>query len=160
VPAQIQADPSEFEVDMESVPPSVARKLFGGAKSTNQKKTPTATPESVSLPIKVDSTSEAPSARVADIPSPLRRFESATGLSSASHISEAQPEQLHQKVSTHSLTSTKSVPVIPRRNSGTQSWAPPSLQVRTDSGTEKNNTPMVSSVRDRIRQLELGARRN
>jgi hypothetical protein len=77
------------------------------------------------------------------------------------NASEAQAELVRQKVSVRSSTPTAAA--IPRRvsgDSGIQSWTPPSLQVRTESSTEANTTPMGSSVRDRIRQLELSARRN
>lgn len=189
VPTPIQADPvagtlSEWDVDIGSIPPSVARQLFGGSKGKDQKETATATAEPISLAtaepislhmmqhIKLDSTpctSETPSARFADVPSPLRRRESATTASLPTlprpHTTEAQPEQMRQKASIRSTT--PSAPVVSRRvsdnnqiNSSIQSWTPPSLQVRNESSTEANATPMGSSVRDRIRQLELSARRN
>lgn len=171
VSAPFQAEPaeevkSEFEVDIGSVPPSVARQLFGGAKGKDQKETATAIAEPISLTAKVDGTSAPPSARVAQVPSPLRRRESSTIFSSAPTLprpnaSEAQAELVRQKVSVRSSTPTAAA--IPRRvsgDSGIQSWTPPSLQVRTESSTEANTTPMGSSVRDRIRQLELSARRN
>lgn len=161
---QAEGRKPEFDVDIGSVPPSVVRQLFGGTKGKDQKETATATVSTISLPIKLDSTVESHSARVAEVPSPMRRRESSTTLSSVPllprpHTSHPQPDQMHQKVRADSWAPTTAVQTAlkPQRVSAA-SPAPP--QVRLASSTEGNATPMGSTVRDRIRQLELSARRS
>jgi len=85
VAAPIEADPAEeakpkFDVDIGSVPPSVARRLFGAFKGKEKENQEEPTP----LPIKLrgtSCTSAFQSSRVAEVPSPMRRRESATSLS-------------------------------------------------------------------------------
>lgn len=135
VAAPIEADSEEeakpkFDVDIGSVPPSVARRLFGafkGKEKENQE-------EPTTLPIKLrgtsctgpstvhqrskapnNSTSAFQSSRVAEVPSPMRRRESATSMS----------------------------------------WVPP-----MPTAADANTTSIGSSVRDRIRQLEISSRQN
>jgi len=154
VAAAIEADSTDeakpkFEVDEGSVPPSVARQLFGGSKAI-----PTAAAV-VSLPLKLDCTSSTKSS-VAEVPSPMRRRESSTTLSGVpprAHTSHGQPDQVRYKESATSMTPTAEARVL-------ASATPQPPQVRLESSAAGNTTPVVSSVRDRIRQLELSARRS
>jgi len=184
VATQVQADlsevpKSEFDVDSNSVPPSVARRLFDlGFQGKEQKEVVSAESLPLSLPTKLDGTSEQQNrARVAEVASPMRRRTSSdcVSLSGAPPlprplIVQTQPEaaatlpgaQVRQKVNVRSTTPTGAL--LNRRVSVE---TPPPPQVRPHSSSEDNTTPrssqmqpMASSVRDRVRQLELSARRN
>lgn len=121
------------EVDCSTVPPSVASRVFeSGFKGKDQK----ASAFAVGEPIKLDSTPEPQSGRVATIPSPLRHRESSTA-------------------------SMAGIPPLPRSHTS-QSETEAATPVPSDKASQKvGATPVRSgSVRDRIRQLELSARRN
>jgi len=133
---------SKFDVDIGSVPPSVARQLFGGTKGKEQKEAPS---DLVPLPIKLHGTSEPQSSRVAEVPSPMRRRETPVS------FSWAPPVQMSAS------STTPTAARIPRRVSAVTS---PPHQVRFESSTDGNTTSVGSSVRDRIRQLELSSRRS
>eukprot|EP00746_Dinoflagellata_sp_MGD_P125473 gnl/MRDRNA2_/MRDRNA2_60230_c0_seq1.p1 gnl/MRDRNA2_/MRDRNA2_60230_c0~~gnl/MRDRNA2_/MRDRNA2_60230_c0_seq1.p1 ORF type:complete len:299 (+),score=73.92 gnl/MRDRNA2_/MRDRNA2_60230_c0_seq1:97-993(+) len=139
----------EFGVDSCSVPPSVARRLFDlGFKGKDQKEASCSGGEPLSL--KLDDALEPQSARVADVPSPMRRRESST--SSLSSVPPQMPrQQCGQRASIRSVTPTG--PVLNRKE---VSATPPPLQV----AVHKPSMATPTSVRDRVRQLELSARRN
>jgi len=147
VPADQPEGPKpEFDVDSHSVPPSVARRLFDlGLKGKDQRES-IAPGESLSLKLgesltlKLDD--EPQSARVAEVPSPMRRRE--PSLTSFSSV----PPLPRQKVSVRSVTPTGAV-----LNRRVPMETPPPPQVASIASP-------ATSVRDRIRQLELSARRN
>jgi len=157
VPVQVVVEPIEeddsegpkpdFEVNTDSVPPSVARRLFdSGCKAKEP-----ASASSESLPvssIKLDCTSEPASARVADIPSPLRHRESSSSLSWAPPMPRPYMQQQREpQAKVRSVTPTPQV----HSNGGSECRTTP---------TCSDEQPKASSVRDRIRQLELSARRS
>jgi len=172
---QMQADhpegpKSEFEVDSYSVPPSVARRLFDLGFKGKDQKDPETLPSS--LPVKLDGSE---SARVAEVASPMRRRTS-------SEVSSGVPPLPRPHVSQTQNESAAALPGVKARSKGNARSStpvgtllkqrapvetPPPPQVRPHSSSEDNTTPvsshagpMASSVRDRIRQLELSARRN
>jgi len=151
---------SEYDVDIGSVPPSVARQLFGGTKGKDQNETATVTAESISLPVKRGGTPAPLSARVAEVASPMRRRESSSHTASVPLLprpqtSQVQAEPLRQKVSIRSTT--PGAPSIARRVSAE---TPPPPKICMESTAEASTPAMGSSVRDRIRQLELSTRRS
>lgn len=145
VAVPIEADQSEqpkpgFDVDSGSVPPSVARRLFDQSRKSKDQQDPgSSTGEPLAL--KLDGTSEDRNARVSDVPSPMRRRNS-------------------------SSTSLANVPQLPRQKVSVRSTTPTAAVVNRRVPTETPPPPQVckqspaTSVRDRIRQLELSARRN
>jgi hypothetical protein len=183
VAVQVQAEQSEvpkseFDVDSNSVPPSVARRLFDlGFKGKEHKEAVSAESLPLSLPTKLDGASEQHNrARVAEVASPMRRRASSECVSLSGvpplprpHVLQTQPEaatlpgaEARQKVNVRSTTPTGAL-----LNRRVPVETPPPPQVRLHSSSEDNTTPrssqmqpMASSVRDRIRQLELSARRN
>lgn len=174
VPAvQLEGPKPEFGVDSHSVPPSVARRLFDlGFKGKDQKETSCPAGESLSLKfdepplsarvaltpttgeslaLKLD---EPQSARVADVPSPMRRRDSATAsLSSVPPLPPSDCSQKAvQKVNARSATPTGAVLT---RRVAMETPPPPQVTLQGPMMATPNG-----SVRDRIRQLELSARRN
>lgn len=137
----------EFDVESDSVPPSVARRLFDlGFKGKDQNDSGSTTGESLSL--KLEGSSEPESARVVDVPSPMRRRESPTSVPSI-------PPLPRQKVTTRSATPTGAL--LTRR---VPAETPPPPQVLSHDPITASSTCTTPSVRDRVRQLELSARRN
>merc|ERR1719453_748162 len=100
VPADHSEGPKpEFGVDNCSVPPSVARRLFDlGFKGKDPKEDhelvrarSCSGGEPLSLNLKLDDASEPQSARVAEVPSPMRRRESPTASLSSVTVSSTVP---------------------------------------------------------------------
>jgi len=168
VPADHSEGPKpEFGVDNCSVPPSVARRLFDlGFKGKDPKEDhelvrarSCSGGEPLSLNLKLDDASEPQSARVAEVPSPMRRRESPTASLSSVTVSSTVPPQMprqsgSQKGSIRSVTPTGAL-----LNRKVASETPPPPQVAPQNPS-MGPTATPTSVRDRIRQLELSARRN
>lgn len=149
-----EAPKSEFDVDGYSVPPSVARRLFDpGFKGKDQKETSSAAGEPLSL--KLEDAAESESGRVADVPSPMRRRDSSTTLASVPPLPRQKVSDKKAASSGSTIRSvTPSGPVLNRR---VAMETPPPPQVTLHDPTMASP---ATSVRDRVRLLELSARRS
>lgn len=168
-PTVIPAEPAEgskfeFDVDIGSVPPSVARRLFGGARGKDQKESGTAA-EPMCLLGNLNRASEPQNARITEIPSPMRRRETAASLSFAPPLPkpkglQPQAEQARADVSVRRSRAASTAAFSLPQNSAE---SPPPPQAGVEGCADGNATPVMTrnisgtSVRERIRQLELSA---
>jgi hypothetical protein len=186
---QSEGPKPEFGVESHSVPPSVARRLFDlGFKGKDQKETTCPSGESLSLKLdlglkgkdqkeitcpsgeslslKLEPQSawvmdEPQSARVADVPSPMRRRESsAASLSSVPPLlpqncsQKAAPQIAPKSAAPQTARSATPTGAVLTRRVAMETPPPPQVTLQGPSMA----TP--TSVRDRVRQLELSARRS